>query len=155
MTPSGILPNHEKVKAVMNVQQPRDLHEIRSFLVTFGGTYRYASISASLERLKVKNTPFVWNDDCESGYLPLKRPLMKPPILIYPNLNKRFSLYVDSSRYAVGACLMQQVNDRNRVVAYASKLLTGSQKNWITKVDGISEIACWGWSGLQGSSDVF
>ncbi|GMF35080.1 unnamed protein product [Phytophthora fragariaefolia] len=34
------------------------------------------------------------------------------------------------------------------VVAYASKLLTGSQKNWINKQDGISEIGCWGvvWS---------
>ncbi|OWZ08446.1 LOW QUALITY PROTEIN: polyprotein [Phytophthora megakarya] len=43
---------------------------------------------------------------------------------------------------------MQQVNGRNRVVAYASKLLTGSQKNWVNKVDGISEIECWGvvWS---------
>ncbi|OWZ24282.1 hypothetical protein PHMEG_000699 [Phytophthora megakarya] len=32
VTPSGILPNPAKVKAVMNMQQPRDLHEIRSFL---------------------------------------------------------------------------------------------------------------------------
>ncbi|OWZ02422.1 hypothetical protein PHMEG_00026022 [Phytophthora megakarya] len=58
---------------------------------------------------------------------------MKPPILVYPGLNKRFSLYVDSSRYAVGACLMQKVNGRNRVVAYASKPLTGSQKTGLTK----------------------
>ncbi|OWZ24445.1 LOW QUALITY PROTEIN: Retrotransposon Polyprotein [Phytophthora megakarya] len=131
----------------MNVQQPRNLHEIRSFLGLTSYFWRYilgyASISAPLERLKAKDTPFVWNDDCESAFLQLKRALMKPPILVYPDLNKRFSLYVDSSRYAVGACLMQQVNGRNRVVAYASQLLTGSQKNWINKMDGISEIECW------------
>ncbi|KAE9010335.1 hypothetical protein PR001_g15111 [Phytophthora rubi] len=69
---------------------------------------------------------------------------MKPTILVYPDGKKRFKLNVDSSRYAVGACLMQEVDDRDRVVAYASKLLTGSQKNWITKQDGISEIECWG-----------
>ncbi|OWZ12501.1 Retrotransposon Polyprotein [Phytophthora megakarya] len=148
VTPSGILPNPEKVKAVMNVQRPCDLHEIRCFLGLTSYFRRYipghASISALLERLKVNDTPFVWNDgDCESAFLQLKRALMKPPILVYPDLNKRFSLYVDSSRYAVEACLMQQVNGRNRVVAFASKLLTGSQKNWINKVDGISEIEVW------------
>ncbi|OWY98000.1 Integrase, catalytic core protein [Phytophthora megakarya] len=35
---------------------------------------------------------------------------------------------------------MQQANGRNRVVAYANNLLAGSQKNWINKVDGMSEI---------------
>ncbi|OWY98628.1 Retrotransposon Polyprotein [Phytophthora megakarya] len=134
VTPAGILPNPEKVKAVMNVQQPRDLHEIRSFLGLISYFRRsipgYASISAPLERLKMKG-------DCESAFQQLKRALMKPPILVYPDLNKRFSLYVDSSQYAVGACLhmLWQTVDR-------------SSKNWINKEDGISEIECWGvvWS---------
>jgi hypothetical protein len=39
---------------------------------------------------------------------------------------------------------MQEVEGRDRVVAYASKLLTGSQKIWISNQDGISEIECWG-----------
>ncbi|KAE8911041.1 hypothetical protein PF003_g5195 [Phytophthora fragariae] len=59
-------------------------------------------------------------------------------------MKKRLMLYMDSSRYAVGSCLMQEADGRYRVVAYASKLLTGSQKNWITDQDGISEIECWG-----------
>ncbi|GMF40671.1 unnamed protein product [Phytophthora fragariaefolia] len=104
----------------------------------------YASISAPLERLKVKDAPFEWNEDCEGAFRQLKRALMKPPILVYPDGRKRFKLYVDSSRYAVGACLMQEADGRDRVVAYVSKLVTGSQKNWITKQDGISEIECWG-----------
>ncbi|GMF27677.1 unnamed protein product [Phytophthora fragariaefolia] len=39
---------------------------------------------------------------------------------------------------------MQTVGGRERVVAYASKLLVGSEKNWINKQDGTSEIECWG-----------
>ncbi|KAE8970769.1 hypothetical protein PR001_g27106 [Phytophthora rubi] len=148
VTPTGILPNPEKVKAVMNVKRPVDVHGIRSFLGLTSYFRRYipgyASISAPLERLKVKDAPFVWNEDCEAAFRQLKRALLKPPILVYPDGKKRFKLYVDSSRYAVGACLMQEVDGRDRVVAYASKLLTGSQKNWITKQDGISEIECWG-----------
>ncbi|KAE8993004.1 hypothetical protein PR003_g30225 [Phytophthora rubi] len=40
--------------------------------------------------------------------------------------------------------LSTYLRNRNQPVTYASKLLTGSQKNWITKQDGISEIECWG-----------
>ncbi|OWZ12809.1 hypothetical protein PHMEG_00013970 [Phytophthora megakarya] len=36
------------------------------------------------------------------------------------------------------------VDGRERVIAYASKLLVGSEKNWIHKEDGTSEIECWG-----------
>ncbi|KAE9082005.1 hypothetical protein PF007_g22439 [Phytophthora fragariae] len=148
VTPTGILPNPEKVKAVMNVKRPVDVHGIRSFLGLTSYFRRYipgyASISAPLERLKVKDAPFVWNEDYEAAFRQLKRALLKPPILVYPDGKKRFKLYVDSSRYAVGACLMKEVDGRDRVVAYASKLLTGSQKNWIAKQDGISEIECWG-----------
>ncbi|KAE9302432.1 hypothetical protein PF008_g22493 [Phytophthora fragariae] len=32
VTPSGILPNPEKVKSVMNVKRPHDLHTVRAFL---------------------------------------------------------------------------------------------------------------------------
>jgi len=39
---------------------------------------------------------------------------------------------------------MQTVDGRERVVAFASKLLVGSEKNWIRKEDGTSEIECWG-----------
>jgi hypothetical protein len=151
VTPSGILPNPEKVKAVMNVQRPRDVHGIRSLLELTSYFRRYipgyALISAPLERLKTKDAPFQWNKDCENASLQIQHALMKPPILVYPNHSERFKLYVDSSRYAVGACLKQEVDGRDRVVAYASKLLTGSQKNWINKQDGISEIECWGVTG--------
>ncbi|KAE9029633.1 hypothetical protein PR001_g11481 [Phytophthora rubi] len=138
----------KKVKVVMNVQRPGDVHGIRSFLglTSYFRRYipEYALISAPLELLKAKEAPFFWSEDCESAFQQLKRALMKPPILVYPDMKKRFKLYVDSSRYAVGACLMQESEGRDRVVAYASKLLTGSQKNWITKQDDISEIECWG-----------
>ncbi|GMF39090.1 unnamed protein product [Phytophthora fragariaefolia] len=95
-------------------------------------------------KVTVKDAPFEWTEDCETAFGQLKRALVKPPILMYPDMTKRFKLYVDSSRYAVGACLMQVVDGKDHVVAYASKLLTGSQKNWINIHDDISEIGGWG-----------
>ncbi|KAE8986772.1 hypothetical protein PF011_g19856 [Phytophthora fragariae] len=148
VTPSGILPNPEKVKAVMNVKRPHDLHTVRAFLGLTSYFRRYipgyAAISAPIERLKAKGVLFNWDDDCEAAFVQLKRKLVEPPILVYPDFSKHFKLYVDSSKLAVGACLMQTVDGRERVVAYASKLLVGSEKNWINKQDGTSEIECWG-----------
>ncbi|KAE9069317.1 hypothetical protein PF010_g26706 [Phytophthora fragariae] len=148
VTPSGILPNPEKVKSVMNVKRPHDLHTVRAFLGLTSYFRRYilgyAGISAPIERLKLKGAAFVWTDDCEAAFMQLKRKLIEPPILVYPDFSKRFKLYVDSSKQAVGACLMQTVDGRDRVVAYASKLLVGSEKNWIHRQDGTSEIECWG-----------
>ncbi|OWY91639.1 LOW QUALITY PROTEIN: hypothetical protein PHMEG_00039698, partial [Phytophthora megakarya] len=159
VTPSGILPNPEMVKAVINanpemvkavinVQRPHDLHTVRAFLGLTSYFRRYipgyAGISAPIERLKQKGVEFLWNDDCESAFLQLKRRLIEPPILVYPDFSKRFRLYVDSSKLAVGACRMQTVDGRDRVVGYASKLLVGSEIKWIRKEDGTSEIECWG-----------
>ncbi|OWY90881.1 hypothetical protein PHMEG_00040788 [Phytophthora megakarya] len=148
VTPSGILPNPEKVKAVINVKRLHDLHTVRAFLGLTSYFRRYipgyAGISAPIERLKLKGAEFVWTDDCASAFLQLKRRLIEPPIPIYPDFSKRFKLYVDSSKWAVGVCLMQTMDGRDRVVAYASKLLVGSEKNSIHKVDGTSEIECWG-----------
>ncbi|KAG3209848.1 hypothetical protein PC129_g19153 [Phytophthora cactorum] len=148
VTPTGILPNPEKAKAVMNIERPHDLHTVRAFLGLTSYFRRYipgfAAIAAPLERLKQKGVAFRWNDDCEVALRQLQPALVKPPILVYPNFKKRFKLYVDSSHLAVGACLMQEVDKRDRAVAYASKMLVGSQRNWVNKTSGTTEIDCWG-----------
>jgi hypothetical protein len=53
-----------------------------------------------------EETEFVWSDDCYAAFMQLKRRLVEPPILVYPDYPQRFNLYVASSRIAVGACLM-------------------------------------------------
>ncbi|KAG2972167.1 hypothetical protein PC120_g26344 [Phytophthora cactorum] len=132
VTPSEILLNPKKVEAVITVLRPQYLHDIPSFLCLTSYFRRYipgyALISAPLERLKVKGAPFEWNENCESAFRQLKRALMKPPIRVYPNVKRRFKLYMDSSRYAIGACQMQEVDGRDRVVAYASMRLTGRRR---------------------------
>lgn len=130
--PSGILPNPEKVKAVVKLH---DLHTVQAFLGLTSYLRRYlpgnAVVSAPSEILKLKGAAFVWTDDCEAALIQLKRRLVEPPILVYPDFSKRFKLYVASSKFAVGACLRQTVNGRDRGVAYATRLLVGLEKNWI------------------------
>ncbi|KAG3088115.1 hypothetical protein PI124_g17146 [Phytophthora idaei] len=132
----------------MNMERPHDLHTVRAFLGLTSYFRRYipgfAAIAAPLERLKQKGVAFRWNDDCDVAFRQLQRALVKPPILVYPNFKKRFKIYVDSSHLAAGACLVQEVDKRDRAIAYASKMLVGSQRNWINKTSGTTEIECWG-----------
>ncbi|KAG3161561.1 hypothetical protein PC128_g20768 [Phytophthora cactorum] len=53
--------------------------------------------SAPLQWLKVKDAPFVWAEERQSAFRQLKRALMKPPILVYLDIKRKFKLYVDSS----------------------------------------------------------
>jgi RNase H-like domain found in reverse transcriptase len=43
-----------------------------------------------------------------------------------------FSLYVNASDYAVGACLTQQYGDSERTVAFASCKFDNTQQRWAT-----------------------
>ncbi|POM62850.1 Uncharacterized protein PHPALM_27937 [Phytophthora palmivora] len=84
----------------------------------------------------LRSCSFIWNDACESALIQLKRKLVEPLILMYPDFNKRFKMYVDSSKLAVGVCLMQAIDSRAVAIAFACKLLDDSEKNWIISVTG-------------------
>ncbi|ETN00296.1 hypothetical protein PPTG_24275 [Phytophthora nicotianae INRA-310] len=99
---------------------------------------------------KLKMKECHWGRD-QAAFRQLQRALVKPPILVYPNFRERFKLYVDASHLAVGACLMQEVDKRDRAIAYASKMLVGSQRDWIYKTSGTTEIECWESCGLHAS----
>ena len=64
--------------------------------------------------------------------------LIKEPILRFPDPNKPYILYTDTSKYAWSCVLMQQythdIDDKqivvNHTITYISGLFKGSQLNW-------------------------
>ncbi|XP_062587297.1 uncharacterized protein LOC134248925, partial [Saccostrea cucullata] len=54
--------------------------------------------------------------------------LTSAPILTHPDFTKPFTLDTDASQYAMGTVLSQIQNGRERVVAYASKVLSKSER---------------------------
>lgn len=56
--------------------------------------------------------------------------MITAPILTHPDFSQRFILDTDTSDHAIGAVLSQKVNDVERVVAYASRTLTKSERQY-------------------------
>jgi thymidylate kinase len=68
----------------------------------------------------------------------LKTKLMEKPILDHPNFEKEFILITDASGEGLGAVLAQKNNeDKEYVIAYASRSLVGAEKNY-----PITELEC-------------
>lgn len=54
---------------------------------------------------------------------------MSATILLCADFNKRFFLEIDGSFHGLGAALSQEIGDRKRPIAYASRGLKGSEQN--------------------------
>ena len=79
-----------------------------------------------------KGTPFVWTDRQQKAFEALKACLISAPILGFPTEKGRFALDTDASLFAVGGVLNQLQDDREVVIAYASRSLRLSQRRYCT-----------------------
>ena len=62
----------------------------------------------------------VWTADCEKAFNTLKKRLTSAPVLTFADFTKPFILHVDAGNEGLGAVLSQAVDQKLRVVAYAS-----------------------------------
>ena len=56
--------------------------------------------------------------------------LIKPPLLAYPDPQKPYILHTDASQEGLGAVLYQRQQGKLRVIAYASRTLSSSEKRY-------------------------
>jgi hypothetical protein len=132
----GVACDPTKVESVRDWPTPQNLHDVRSFL-GLAGYYReymesFSSLAEPLFHLTRKNVPFLWSEECESAFQALKGRLTSAPILAYPDPSKPYILDTDCSLNGMGAVLSQIQDGKERVVAYASKTLSRSQRNYCT-----------------------
>jgi hypothetical protein len=97
----GISIDPSKVKDVLNWMPPTNASEIRSFL-GLEGYYRrfikdFSKIAKPMTRLLEKNKDFDWTEGCQVSFKELKRRLTSAPVLILPDITKKFDIYCDAS----------------------------------------------------------
>ena len=143
LTRNGIKPQTEKVKAISEMKAPKNRKGVREFLgmVDYYRKFisRFADASRPMTQLIIKDSKFVWTEDCETGFQYLKTCLTGSPILKYPDPSKRYMVFTDASDTAAAAVLTQEYPDDNgkpieMPVAYLSAQFSDTQFKWSTFV---------------------
>ena len=74
--------------------------------------------------------PIAWTEKHQHLLEELLDHLVEPPVLAFPDFSKPFVLHMDASNLGLGAVLYQEQEGKMRVIAYASRTLTASEKNY-------------------------
>ena len=130
----GVRTDPKKTKVVQDWPQPENLHTLRSFL-GFCSYYRrfiprFSELAKPHHRLCEKGQKFIWSDECENAFKILKQKIVASPVLAHPDFSKEFIIDTDASDLAIGAVLSQKFDGQERVIAYASRTLTKSERRY-------------------------
>lgn len=156
LTPQGVKPSVDKLKAVKEFPEPTTVKKLREFcgLTNYFRAHikNFALLAGQLTKLTRKDS--TW----KSGPLPpaskaafntLKSRLCDSPVLAYPLPNRHYTLSVDAATGCedhdggLGAILSQiDDNGQEKVVAFASRSLTQFEKNYTPFLLEMAA-ACW------------
>lgn len=130
----GLHPDPEKVEAILTIPRPKNVTEIRRFVGTASWYRRFipdfASLLAPLTQLTKRRVTWKWTPECEESFRTVKERLVTAPILACPDFNRTFILQTDASAYGIGAVLSQEYPDGEKVIAYLSRSLTRTERNY-------------------------
>jgi RNase H-like domain found in reverse transcriptase/Reverse transcriptase (RNA-dependent DNA polymerase)/Integrase zinc binding domain/Integrase core domain len=127
----------EKVSSMLNYPRPRTATEIKRFVGLCSWYRRFLkdfstllSPITDLLKGKKKSQTITWTDDAENSFLKIKELLVSAPILTQPDFSKEFSVQSDASNTGLGAVLSQVIDGEERVIAYASRSLSRTERNY-------------------------
>lgn len=136
---NGRKPDPEKLSAVTDWPVPTTIRQVRAFL-GLAGYYRrfvsnFARIARPLSQLltgikvdkKSESMSIQWSTECQESFDTLKT---ETPILAYTDYTLPFVVYTDPSNQGLGAVLAQVQDRRERVIAYASRSLHPTERNY-------------------------
>jgi len=136
----GISTDPNKVNKIAKLPIPASITQVRGFLdhVSYYRRFieNYAKIAlpltALLKKLELGTNP-IWTPACDDAFLTLKQKLVMAPVLISPNWNEPFDVYVDASNVALGCILSQKdKNNKDHPIYYSSRQFIPAEKNYTT-----------------------
>ena len=139
----GIAPMPEYLEIVKQWPMPSTRNEVRIFLGKTGYYRRfikdYAKKAKPLyEKLAKDGIPdkqkFIPDKNFQHSFQELKQALLTAPILAYPQFSSEEPFILDTDwsmeNGAIGACLSQKQDGKEKVIAYAARKLSQSQLNY-------------------------
>ncbi|XP_061395874.1 uncharacterized protein K02A2.6-like, partial [Musca vetustissima] len=89
-----------------------------------------ADFTEPLRKLTKKDVKFIWESDQYKAFQNLKKQLSKMPTLSYFNPKSRTRLIADASPVALGAVLLQFIDNVPVVISFASKSLSETERRY-------------------------
>lgn len=126
VTREGLMPDPSKVQSVQDFPAPNTIKKLQSFL-GLTNYYRkfipdYAHKAEPLNKLTRTGVSFIWGKDCEEAFNYLKKALVTPPVLIFPDFTEEFILTTDASGFAIGAVLSQGKPGEDRPIFFGQEI---------------------------------
>lgn len=134
---SGIRPPQDSIKSMLEFPRPETVTELRRFLGALNffrpSLPNAASDQAPLCQMlhgakKKDNSPLLWTKPSEAAFNRCRNALANAATLAHPLPNSELRLMTDASDTAVGAVLLQVINDKPKPLGYFSKALSACQK---------------------------
>jgi len=130
----GVRMMEDKVKAVAEWPEPKNVRDVRAFLGTTG-YYRkfikdFSRISSPLSELTKESVKFSWGPDQQKAFRRLKRAMQEGPVLALPDPNLPFVVHTDASGFATGAVLQQDQGKGLQPIAFMSKKMLDAETRY-------------------------
>ena len=130
LTVKGLSPCPEKIKAVAEMERPKDIAGVQRLIgvVTYLAKFlpRLSTVCEPMRRLTDKEAVFDWLPQHEEAFTQIKKLITNAPILQYYDYLKDVKIECDSSDVGLGAVLLQE----GQPVAFASRALTKTERNY-------------------------
>ena len=127
VTHRGIEVNPDQIKAINNLQPPRNPKEVQKLTGMTVALNRF--IFRSVDRcrpfflLMNKWKGFEWTEECARAFQQLKEYLSHPPIMSSPGIDEVLFAYIAVAPHAVSLVLIRVDSGRQQSVYYVSKSL--------------------------------
>ena len=130
LTPDGLKPDPEKIKAILAMQPPQSIQQLQSFNGMVNYLKRFSpvlsEIAEPLRKLQKSDTVWAWESEQQTAFEKTKTALTTLPVLAYFDKNKDHIIQTDASKTGLGAVLLQE----GQPVVYASRTLTDTERRY-------------------------
>ena len=135
VTHRGIEVNPNQIKAINNLQPPRNPKEVQKLTRMMAALNRFISRSTDRCRpfflLLHKWKEFKWSEECVVAFQQLKQYLSHPPIMSSPMVVEVLFAYIVVAFYAISYVLIRVDSGIQRLVYYVSKSLNEAEVRYL------------------------